>query len=400
MKICFTGPKIRVEAVKKIIDLFYNDIKPVYIVDDKDYYYDEFNARLEKIKNEIDAMIFTGELQYNIYNKIFFPEIPCDYIKKDWSSLQNAFLCFSKTGIDFTKVSIDSYSLSMVNHIFRDLNVSSEDIHIIERGKFEKTYSHNLFLKHKELFEKGRVVGCVSAMYTTYVELIDSGIPSVYAKPTTDIIVKTINNTRRKYFERMGNMGNIAILIVEITPKKEYSYIRKDEYLYMHEKIKVAEEIYYFAKDTNAAIVNESIDKFVILMNRKDFVEYTNNLQSFYLMNAIFSNTNCDVNIGIGYGFNPGEAKFNANLAIEKTNRDDKYLTYIVPNSETVIGPFDFLDKPKQEEKINVEDGHFYELSKRSGVSQSKIYELYTLIEKNKKNTDLKCTLNTNRQEI
>lgn len=120
----------------------------------------------------------------------------------------------------------------------------------------------------------------------------------------------------------------------------------------MHEKMKVAEEIYFFARDTNAAIVNESTNKFIILMNRKDFIDYTDGLQNFYLLNSVFNNTNCDVNVGIGFGFSPGEAKFNANLAIERSDSQERNATYIVSNAESTIGPLKFVDmKSKHGEK-------------------------------------------------
>jgi hypothetical protein len=340
-------------------------------------------------------VIFTGEFHYNFYNKIFFPDVPCEYVKKDWSTLQNALLDISLKNVDFTNTSIDSYSSSMVNHLAEDLNININNIYLLERKKFEKNYSDDLFIQHKQLYETGIVEGCITSVHTTYSMLLNEGIPCAYAKPTTDVIIKTINSTRRQYFEKAGKTGNIAILIIQIVPKKEYSYIRKDEYLYMHEKMKVADEIYFFARNTNAAIVNESIDKFIILMNRKDFTEYTDNLQNFYLLNSIFNNTNCDVNIGIGYGFNPGEAKFNANLAIEKIDKQEKNTTYIVSNADSSIGPLKFVDLNNTEESNDIEDNHFQDLAERSGQSPLKIYKLYSIIEKNKKNTFTAVELST-----
>ena len=395
MRICFAGPEVRIILMKKTIGLFYDDIDPVYIIDDRDYFAEDFYEKLKTIKSGIDAMIFTGELHYNLYNKIFFPEVPCEYIKKDWSTLQNALLAITLKGIDFTNISIDSYPLSMVDHLVNNLNISLDDFHLIKRAKFEKDYSHSLFMQHKELYESGKVKGCLTAMYTTYLELIKDEIPCTYAVPTTDVIVKTVNRTRKLYFDKIGKTGNLAILIVRIMPKKEYSYIRKDEYLYMHEKMKVAEEIYFFARDTNAAIVNESIDKFVILMNRADFIEYTNSLQSFYLVNSIFNSTNCDINVGVGYGFNPGEAKFNANLAIEKASPGEKNATYIVTNSESSMGPLYFLNNNVNKDDSDMEDEYFQDLARKSGLSQLKIYTLYSIIEKTKRNTFTSVELST-----
>ncbi|AOT72069.1 helix-turn-helix domain-containing protein [Geosporobacter ferrireducens] len=389
MKIGFLGTEIRLDLIKKVVNTFFTDIEPVYIVDGKDFYNIDTEAKLKELKKDMNGFIFAGELQYHFYNNIFFPDIPCDYIRKDWSSLQNSFLSITLKGIAFTNVSIDSYSSSLISNLMKDLGVQNDNCHIkiIERRNFDKTYSENLYQQHKKMYFNKEVKGCITAIFPVYEQLLKDNIPCVYAKPTTDVIRKTIHYIEEQYHINMGKTRNIAIIIIKIIPKKEYSYIRKDEYLYMHEKIKVAEEVYYFAKNTNAAVVNESIDKFVILMNKKDLIEYTNSLQDFYLLNSIYNNTNCDVNIGIGYGFNPSEAKFNANLAIEKADINDKNITYIVPSTNSVVGPLDFLVIDKKENEMDIEDKVFLELSRESGVSQSVIYKIYVLIEKYKKNT-------------
>lgn len=387
MRIGFLGSSIRLDSIKKVVNNFFTDIDVFYIVDNKAFYNIEMEKRLKKLKNDVNGFIFAGELQYSFYNNIFFPDIPCDYIRKDWSSLQSSFLSITLKGIDFRRASIDSYSSSLIYNLINDLNVKKNEtnIRIIERKSFNKGYARNIYEEHKKLYLNKEIDGCITALAPAYERLQADNIPCVYAKPTKDVIIKTINHIKDLHYSRLGNIGNIAIIIIKIIPKKEYSYIRKDEYLYMHEKIKVAEEVYYFARSTNAAVVNESIDKFVILMNKKDLIEYTNGMQRFYLLNSIYNNTNCDVNIGIGYGFNPSEAKFNANLAIEKSDRNTKNIAYIVCNSDSVIGPLDFLVVNKNETEI--EDKVFWELSRKSSISQSVIYKIYTLIEKYKKKT-------------
>ncbi len=395
MKICFAGSSFRIQPIRKLIETLYDDIDASYLEDSKDYYSEGFAERLHEMKGNIDAVIFTGEFHYGFYNKIFFPDIPCEYIKKDWSTLQNALLDITLKGVDFSNTSIDSYSSSMVNHLASDLNIDIDNIQLIKRGKFKKKYSDDLFIQHKNMYKSGIVKGCITSIHTTYSMLINEAIPCSYAKPTSDVIIKTINATRRQYFEKTGKTGNVAILIIQILPKKEYSYIRKDEYLYMHEKMKVAEEIYFFARDTNAAIVSESTDKFIILMNRMDFVKYTDGLQNFYLLNSVFNNTNCDVSVGIGYGFNPGEAKFNANLAIERSDIQERNATYIVSNSDSTIGPLKFVDLKSKNGEKDIEDKQFKELAEKSGISPLKFYTLYSLIEKKKKNTFTAVELST-----
>lgn len=391
MRIGFAGSSIRIELTKKMVESYFVDIEAHYYVCSQIDTYETASNKLMDFKSKVDAMIFTAEYEFNQYNRIFFPDMPCIYIQKDWSSFQNALISLALLGIDFTNISIDRYSISMINYIVEDLNINIDNIHfldrIIDRQHSEDEYSTYLFLEHKKLFDLGKVKACVTAMHLTYEKLTQNGIPCVYAKPTTDVIVRTINMAKKLYFDKINKIENIVMLIINISPKKEYSHFRKDEYLYLHEKIKVAEEIFYFARDTNAALVNESIDKYVVLMNRSDFIEYTSNLQNFYLVDSIFNNTNCDINIGIGYGFSPGEAKYNANLAVEKVDKNDKNTAYIVSNSLSSIGPISFLKTNKENKELSSEDAYFRNIALKSKLSISKVFELYSIMEKNKKNT-------------
>ncbi|MBS7526167.1 hypothetical protein KHM83_05725 [Fusibacter paucivorans] len=390
MNIGFLGSEKRLKYIREVVDTLFTDIHPTYIVDELAYYNEETAAELKALRNDLQGIIFAGELQYEFYNSIFFPNIPCDYVKKDWSSLQNAFLSMSIKGIDFRNVSIDSYSYSSIFNLLKDLGTldNAKAIKIIQRRQFDKGYVDSVFDDHYSYFKSGAVKGCITALHPVLSLLEAEGVPCVYARPTTEIIIKTINGIVDLFETQYNKDGHIAILILQIIPKKEYSYIRQDEYLYMHEKIKVAEEVYYFAKNTHAAVVSESIDKFMILMNKETLIDYTNGLQRFYLLNSIFINTNCDVNIAVGYGFNPSEAKFNANLAAEKFDADSKNLTYIVPRQNAAIGPLNFLVG----DDLNVdriEEDYISSLSKEIGISQTMLYKLYSMIERQKRNS---CT--------
>lgn len=391
MRIGFLCSEARSKCIQDVVESFFPDIDPIYLVDDLYYFSQETENKLHAIKDHVDGFIFGGELQFHYYNYLFHPNIPCDYLSKDWSSLQNGLLVMARRGIDFTSVSIDSYSVAMVRNILQDIGLQLNDtkITVIERKVFGKQYIDYVIEKHANFFESGRVAGCVTALAPVYDALISKNIPCAYAHPTIEIISKTINKLRHQYELQKGKNSAFAMLQIQLIPKESHSSIRRDEYLSMHEKVKVAEEIYYFAKDANAAVLNDALDKFILLMNRDELIEYTNGLQKFYLFDEINSNTNFDVIMGIGYGYSPGQAKFNANLAIEKLDNTHRNMAYVVIDSNAVLGPLSFLSRTSHmsEEEIGSEEALFLELSKTSGISKSMLWNLYAVIEKNKKNT-------------
>jgi len=388
MRIGFLCSAARSNCIQNVIDTFFPDIDPIYLVDDLYYSSKETETKLLEVRDLVNGFIFGGELQFHYYNYIFQPNVPCDYISKDWSSLQNALLSISRKGIDFSAVSIDSYSVATVRSIYQDtgLMLSDTKVKVIDRKVFGKQYVEYVSKKHQTYFENGDVAGCVTALAPVHDRLTSLDIPCVYAHPTIEIISKTINKIRNQYELQKGKSASFAMILIQLIPKQEHSSIRKDDYLYMHEKIKVAEEVYFFAKDTNAAILNDTLDKFIILMNRSDLIDYTNGLQKFYLIDEIHANTNFDILMGIGYGFTPGQAKFNANLAIEKLDSQSRNMAYVVIDSTSILGPLNFLTSTLNE-VLRSEEAIFLELSKSSGVSKAILWNLYSLMEKNRKNT-------------
>lgn len=388
MRIGFLCSAARSNCIQNVIETFFPDIDPIYLVDDLYYFCHDTEKRLLEVRDQVNGFIFGGELQFHYYSYIFQPNIPCDYISKDWSSLQNALLSIGQRGINFSSVSIDSYSVATVRSIYRDIGLQLSDtkVKVIDRKVFGKQYVEYVSKKHQSFFEKGDVEGCVTALAPVYDYLVSIDIPCVYAHPTIEIISKTINKIRNHYELQKGKSASFAMILIHLIPKQEHSSIRKDDYLYMHEKIKVAEEVYFFAKDTNAAVLNDTLDKFIILMNRSDLIDYTNGLQKFYLIDEIHTNTNFDILMGIGYGYTPGQAKFNANLAIEKLDIENRNMAYVVIDSTSILGPLNFLTTTP-DEALKSEEAMFLELSKSSGVSKSILWNLYSLIEKNRKNT-------------
>ncbi len=388
MKILFVGSSIRITIIEKLVESLFTFIEAFYIKTDETEFNQKTAEQMNYYKECIDGCLFGGELHYQFYNSIFSSQIPCNYIRKDWSSLQTAFLKITLQEIDFRQVSIDSYSFSSIQKVLNDLGISlkTNTIKIIKRRKFDSAYIETVFREHLFLYKNKQIKGCITALQPVYYSLREKKIPCVYIQPTSEIINKSINNLLEECTKRSSCNACIAMLELRIIPKKEYSYIRHDDYLYMHEKLKVADEVFYFVKNTKAAVICESFDRFLILMNRKTLTQYTNGLQQFFLIDSIHNNTNCDVNIGIGYGFNPSEAKQNAITACEKLDENCKNIIYIVPHENAVLGPFNFLTNTISE-KSQTEEKYFTTVSEITGISQVLLYKLYTVIEKEKKST-------------
>ena len=228
------------------------------------------------------------------------------------------------------------------------------------------------------------MAGCIATDIQVYERLAADGIPAAYSRPTTDNIVRTVSRMKQECMERAQmETGNLAVLALRITPKEEIFYQAQREYLESHEKLKAAEEVYYFAKDARAAVMQQSDESFIILMNRKDLMIYSNCLESLPFLHLIQDNSACNVSLGIGYGYTPGEAKANAGLALKKAGLREESCTYIVHNINSITGPVNFV-RP-QNTKAKEERERMRGVVARTGISAVKLQQLTLLVEQTKK---------------
>lgn len=387
MRIGFIGTGIRMNMVKKILAEYFPEVEAEILVDDGYIFSGKTADALVRMRENIDGMVFGGELQYEIYQDIFSGRVACTHIRKDSSSLINALLSLAQKKVDITKISVDNFSYATIRQIMEDAGVENHDIIILRRRAFrsnEEKYYEDLVRQHMELYREGKTTGCATTLSFVYDRLCAAGIPATYLRPTTDNIIKTINRVQELYREKLQKKdGSLAVLLLRLTPRDEVIYHFQSEYIESHEKLKAAEEIHYFAKSVNATVITQADDQFTIIMNRSALMEYTNELQAFPLLHFIRDNSECDFSLGIGFGDAPGDARMNAVMALKKACQIPKCGTYIVYNNKSITGPVEFVSQSGGSSVWDRE--RFSSLSKATGVSEDKIGRLCMMLEKKKK---------------
>lgn len=387
LKLAFVGTHVRMELIRNTIPKYFPEIQTEIFENDRYDYYEEMAQSLLELKKRVDGVIFGGELQFKQFQKVFESDIPCSFIEKDSGSLLNSLASLSWRKVDITRVSIDNYSPSTVRQVFEDADIPDDQVRILKRQSPkgpEDNYFETVYQGHRKLFLDGAVAGCIATDIQVYDRLTADGIPAAYSRPTTDNIIRTVTRMKQECMERSQmEAGNLAVLALRITAKEEIFYQVQREYLESHEKLKAAEELFHFAKDARATVIQQSDESFVVLMNRKDLMIYSNSLKSLPFLHLIQDNSACNVSLGIGFGYTPGDARANAGLALKKAELREGSCTYIAHNINSITGPVNFVRT--QNRKAQEEQEHLHELVERTGISAVKLQQLILLVEQSKK---------------
>ena len=136
MKIGFIGTSIRMEIVRKILAEYFPEVEAEIYVDEGYIFSQKTADYLVRMRENIDGMVFGGELQYEIYQDIFSGHVPCTHIRKDSSSLINSLLSLAQKKVDITKISVDNFSYATIRQIMEDAGVEKNDIIILRRRAF------------------------------------------------------------------------------------------------------------------------------------------------------------------------------------------------------------------------------------------------------------------------
>lgn len=387
IKLGFIGSHVRMTLVREIIPAAFPEIQAEIYEDDRYDYCPEMEHHLREMKRRIDGAVFGGELQFKLYQDLFEPEIPCACVQKDSASLLNSFLALSWRKADVSRVSVDNYAPSTVSKVLLDAGITENQVKVLRRRNWKvgEKYYEELYQEHRKLYREGQVEGCITTLIFVHDRLAADGIPVIYSRPTTDNIIKTVAQLKRECMERTHMAeGDLAVLAVHVTPKEEIFYHPQGEYISSHEKLKAAEELYYFARNARAAVIQQSDEQFIILMNRTDLVNYSNGLENLPFLQMICDNCKCNVNIGLGFGYAPGEAKSNAGLALQKAMQKKGSCAYIVHNINSITGPVDLIKHNKigqgpEEQEI------LRDLAERTGISALKLYRIDSLMKRTEK---------------
>lgn len=387
LKIGFVGSQIRMDLIRQMIPERFPEIRIEIYENDRYDYSEEMESDLRAMKNRVDGVVFGGELQFKLYQNLFEPDVLCTCIQKDSASLLNSFLALSWQKANVSRISVDNYTPSTVRIILTDAGIPENHVKILRRrtlGTAGEKYYEELYKEHRRLYMAGEVEGCITTLIFVYNRLAAEGIPVAYSRPTTDNIVATVFRLKQECLARRNVAeGNLAVLAIRVTPKEDIFYHDQSEYIESREKLKAAEELFYFAKNARATVIQQSDEQFTLLMNKADLMNYSNALESMPFLQLLRDNCSCDISLGIGFGFTPGEARRSAGLALKKAIQHDGSCTYVVHDSNSITGPMNFVT-PQITQRME-EQEVLQALAEKSGISAAKLYKINLLRERTKK---------------
>ena len=386
MKIGFMGTHSCIKVLRTVLADRFPELETLIWEEESIVYQEETARRLSRAVEQIDGMIFGGEMQYSLYREIFQGVCPCSFFVTESAALVRAMLELAIQGVELPRISVDNFSFSAVRIVVEELGLNMDQVCLLENQGYRpdnREYCDALVTRHLDHYRDGKTEGVITPILYVAEALKQEKVPVVHVVPTKDMIIRGIRETLLQISHRLNQQnGTLCAIILRLQPREELM-IRGDGLFYESiEKLRAAAEIHRFARDNKAVVVTQADDQFTILINAADLAAYTQEFQIFPMLQMIWDKTRCNFSVGIGVGYDPADSKINAEIALRKAGQIEEAGAFIAYTPTHVVGPVEYVNA--NQNKTYVEQDMLMRLVNRTGISLERLSRLLQLAEEKK----------------
>jgi len=382
------GHEKEINTIINLLDNMNNSISTTEIV------FNDFNTKDLIVKNikdkekELDALLFTNKISFELINSSMISSIPWVYINKSENLLLTTLLNLSLVkNRNITTLSIDTYDQKTIDKIYSRIGIHEYNtIAIADYDIFKQNFINYLVEFHKEHYNSNMKTTCITTLIQVADKLKESSIPCVHLKATDERIKDAINHLALKIQSKENEKSQTVVIAIKIDPINEYSLLNENEYQILLEKTKVTQKIYLFAQKIQASVVEVGIDQYFLFCTKSILETETDHFKKLDILTDVSNDTSSTISMGIGYGITVREAKYNAQKGMKSSLNSKGNRAYIVYNNET-IGPIASQYQSLKNRDDIMLDQKYNTIASAVNISVNTIFKLHCIIDETHKNS-------------
>jgi hypothetical protein len=381
MNLGIVGPLEIVNKITQIIKSDFHQIEPFI------YYYRDYTEVVKLFQEQpshLEAILFSGYTPFSYAEKHIKPVIPWEFVPRSTTSLLQVLLKITLSQkYSIYKISSDLYDMEQLTEIFQEIGISKDlfCIYSLPKAAIGDDYIDYVYKFHKENYQINHISCCITAYYHIYEKLSKEAIPCFLVEPTASVIRETLRKLQLKYLVHVSQQSQLVALYIRIDSPNEYSLFNDNEYQYIIDKTNVTRQIYLFAQQIQAAVVEVGNQEFLLFSTKQLLENITNHFSKIDLLEMIMTNTASTISLGIGYGKTAREAKFSASVGMVRASKLGGNRAFIVYGGNKIVGPIFAISNDQPTDESHKIDKKFLAISEKSGISINTIFRLHSIIE-------------------
>ena len=383
MKAAVICPKTFVPKMEQLIPEF-DSIDFEFLLYEE---YEEVADIVQKSKQRFDCLLFSGLISYYIAKDYLDSDTLYEILPRYEGEVMSVLLKSSLMGYDIERVSFDTYSRKTVQEALREVGICKELDEIAGMKEAYDDYQSNqmIYNFHKSAYGERRVDVCVTTHNEVARLLQKDGIPCIKSERTFETVRTAVRRLEQRYLDVHETAKDIAVVCLQIPEEESAGKLANYEYQHLLDRMKVMEQIYLFAQQIEAAVVEGINRKVYLFTTKRVLVEVTKHYTKLLFMEQLKHKIFSRIAVGIGYGGTMFEAKKNALNAMQYSMQYDRNVIFVAYGEDRIAGPIE-ANKSQVARTLLAEE-KLEGISGESGVSMRYLLKIKNMMDTYKKNT-------------
>lgn len=378
MRIGIIGPASTVGVVERVAS---ESLPNIILIKRTTEFFEESDRLAQELQDSgtVDAILFTGPLNYNYVLKRVTPTIPWGHLSHSNVSIYKAFLDASyRYHSDLKAISVDTYDLGIIQEVLTHMGIRDFVINKPQYSVNDPNLEHTFYEFHKNCYLEHRATICFTSVEHVQQPLAGQNIPCIRILPAKDVVLEQIYNLQLQLLEK-GQSDKEQVAVIGIMYNYNYDNerdlgIRELEKMEYRNAFK--RYVYHLAQRMESAVFSDEFVNYYLVISKE-------RLEKLFLKGNEYANllkfgkheSKCQTWIGIGIGQNTLEAKSRANMALNHSIRDYDVKQHIPSNNAYIIEN-EFSKKELVTEDSAAQQHRLAILANQYGLSESTLWRM------------------------
>lgn len=335
----------------------------------------ELPPLLQGMQRRVDVMLFLGNTARRYAEKTVLHRGEWLTIPRSSSALLRILFRAVVKGYKM-RIATDLDNKEFFRIALHETGLSKEDFSVEIIPFFP--YNEGLLLrdanKMEKLYRDGKVDFCITIFYKVRDILKERNVPVYILQPSYDDIHQGLQRLLLSHELGLYKDNQVAIAI-HIDPLKNELPDHSDYHITL-ERLQVRKEIHRFAHLLKGASIEQPPEGHYIFTSPAMLETVTDHFNRFPLLETINETTAFTLSVGIGYGENLEQAKYNAGSAMQRAIRQGGNKAYLIGKELSIKVPMINATEDSHKEERPIDEQFLY-LSQKSGLSQRIIMKLF-----------------------
>ncbi|TMV49149.1 helix-turn-helix transcriptional regulator [Paenibacillus mesophilus] len=324
-----------------------------------------------QLMNEVEVLLFSGLLPYQLALKEIHFSIPVLYIPILGTCLYRALFCIhDKYGLD--SISVDSVSRRDMISALEDLNKLSTKVVYHQSALLPSR--DELLQFHRRQIEQGHVKAVLTANHQVSDELTRLGIPNEPIIPTEQDIDISLSRALLSTESRRNKEGQVVVGFINVDQFRSLAENSISELEVQRLKLDIHRLLLGYIESLEGHLTQLGSDEYFFITTRGTFERGTQGYKFIPIAREAEKLLNVTLSIGIGFGRSANEAGTHARVALRHCKDAGGNICYIVREDKSIIGPLEMTEPHKYD--LSLIDTELIRKTRDTGFSGTSLSKL------------------------